>query len=433
MFTFAAIFISPVMEFIIVLVFSLGYTAIALEHPLKVNKAASAILTCVLCWTLYALCAETEMVNHALMENLSDVISIILFLLGAMCIVETIDMYDGFRIITDRINTTDKRKLLWIVSLLTFFLSAVLDNLTTTIVMVSLLRKLVAEHRPRLMMAGMVIIAANAGGAWTPIGDLTTTMLWIGGQLSPAQIMLKLFVPSLMCLLVPLTILTLTAKGEVNAPIQKPSAHALPIRRIERHTVFFLGLASLLFVPVFKSFTQLPPFMGILFGLSLLWIYTEHVGHIRKSDDRQRFSMTNAIHRIDMSSVFFFLGILLCINALSQIGTLDKMALWLDETIRNSNLIVLSIGILSSIVDNIPLVAAAQVMYDFPIDHAFWNFLAYCAGTGGSILIIGSAAGVAAMGLERIDFIWYLKNVSWLALTGYLAGAGIYLLQMLVI
>ncbi len=423
------------MEFAIVLVFLLGYTAIALEHPLKINKAASALLTCVICWVLYAFAApEKDIANHALMHNLSEIISIILFLLGAMSIVETIDMYDGFRIITDRIHTTDKRKLLWIISLLAFFLSAMLDNLTTTIVMVSLLRKLVAKRRSRMLMAGMVIIAANAGGAWTVIGDLTTTMLWIGGQVSAVPIMTKLLLPSLASLFVPLIILTVTAKGDVRLPSQSSTSQALPLRKIERRTVFIIGLGALLFVPVFKTITHLPPFMGILFGLSLLWLYTEHVAHIRhRNEDHYKYTMLRAIRRIDMSSVFFFMGILLCVTALQQIGALDKVALWLNHTVQDGNLIVLIIGILSAIVDNVPLVAAAQAMYSFPVDDTFWTLLAYCAGTGGSILIIGSAAGVAAMGLERIDFVWYMKNISWLALTGYLAGAGVYLLQTLLL
>ena len=422
------------MELIIIVIFILGYVAIAMEHPLRINKAASALLTCVVCWALYAFSMEKEVANEALLENLSSIISIILFLLGAMSIVETVDMYDGFRIITDRIKTTDKRKLLWIVSLLTFFMSAVLDNLTTTIVMISLLRKLVEKRRSRMIMSGMIIIAANAGGAWTVIGDVTTTMLWIGKQISVTDVMYQTLLPSLACLLVPLTILSATARGRVRTPLKTALATSLPVRPVERRVVFFIGIGSLLFVPIFKSLTHLPPFMGMLLGLSVLWIYTEHVAHIRRrQSDTQRFSVSAAIRRIDMSSVFFFLGILLCVSVLEQIGLLEQMSSWLDNTIKNQNLIVMSIGGLSSVVDNVPLVAAAQGMYSFPTDNAFWTFLAYCAGTGGSILIIGSAAGVAAMGLERIDFIWYLRNFSWLAILGYLAGAGVFLLQHLLL
>jgi Na+/H+ antiporter NhaD/arsenite permease-like protein len=418
-------------ELSIIIVFILGYLAIALEHPLKINKAASALLTCVICWSLYAFSlVEQETVSHVLLTDMSEILGILIFLLSAMSIVEVIDMYDGFRIITDHIKATDKKKLIWTVSLITFFLSAVLDNLTTTIVMLSLLRKLIAKRRTRMIMAGMIVIAANAGGAWTVIGDLTTTMLWIGKQITATDIMVKLFVPSFVCMLIPLIVLSITAKGHVKAPSAKNISRTHAITKKERNTMFFLGVGALLFVPIFKTITHLPPFMGILLGMSIVWIYTEYIANRRLSDERQRYTMIHAIRHVDMSSVFFFMGILLCVTALKEIGTLDKVAHWLDGTFESRDVIVLLIGLLSSIVDNVPLVAAAQAMYDFPMGHEFWSFLAYCAGTGGSILVIGSAAGVAAMGIERIDFIWYLRNVSWLALFGFICGALIYLLQI---
>jgi Na+/H+ antiporter NhaD/arsenite permease-like protein len=423
-------YINIMLELIIITVFVCGYLAIAFEHPLKINKAASALLTCIICWALYSFSiTDKELVSHVLLSNMSEILGILVFLLGAMSIVEAIDSYDGFRIITDRIKTTNKRKLLWTISLITFFLSSVLDNLTTTIVLISLLRKLVDDRRTRLIMAGMIVIAANAGGAWTVIGDLTTTMLWIGKQITAVGIMQRLFLPSMVCLLVPLIILTFTFKGHVKAPALKAAGDTQAATVKERNTIFFLGIGALLFVPVFKTITHLPPFMGILFGLSMMWIYTEFVSHRRSPDDQYRYSMLHAIRRVDMSSVFFFMGILLCITALKEIGTLEKATQWLDHTVENHNIIVMLIGVLSSIVDNVPLVAATQAMYSFPTDHVFWEFIAYCAGTGGSMLIIGSAAGVAAMGLEKIDFIWYLRNMSWLAFLGFFGGALVYLLM----
>jgi Na+/H+ antiporter NhaD/arsenite permease-like protein len=421
------------LEIIIAAVFICGYLAIAFEHPLKINKAASALLTCAVCWSIYSFSiVDKDLVSPVLHNHLKEILGILIFLLGAMSIVEAIDSYDGFRIITDRIRTTNKRKLLWTISLITFFLSAVLDNLTTTIVLISLLRKLVAKRRTRLIMAGMIIIAANAGGAWTVIGDLTTTMLWIGKQVTAVTIMLKLFLPSLICMLIPLIILSITAKGNVRTPALKNVSVTQAVSAKERNSIFFLGIGALLFVPVFKSITHLPPFMGILFGLSIMWIYTEWVAHKRPSNEQYRYSMLQAIRRVDMSTVFFFLGILLCIKTLEEIGTLSQVTQWLDHTVKNHNIIVMLIGALSAVVDNVPLVAATQSMYDFPTDHAFWEFIAYCAGTGGSMLIIGSAAGVAAMGIEKIDFIWYLKNISGLALCGFLGGALVYLLQNVV-
>lgn len=392
------------------------------------------MVTGVLCWTVYILFADnTETVNEQLSHHLGNLSQILFFLLGAMTIVELIDVHDGFEVITRRITTTDKRKILWVVAIITFFLSALLDNLTTTIVMVSLVRKLVADKNDRWMLAGMIVIAANAGGAWSPIGDVTTTMLWIGNQISAVNVIVKLIIPSLVCLFVPLIFMRRFFKGKIQAPKRNYEyGGATRSTKKERSIVFFTGLAFLLFVPVFKTITHLPPFMGILIGLGLMWMITENIHSGKDEEDRKNFTVAYALRKIDAPSILFFLGILLAISALESTHQLELAAGWMDTNIRNENLIVGSIGLLSSVVDNVPLVAAAQGMYGldvYPTDAYFWEFLAYCSGTGGSILIIGSAAGVAAMGIEKIDFIWYLKRIGWLALLGYIAGAITYILQ----
>lgn len=420
------------MVFFISLIFIVGYTAITLEHPLKINKAASAMLTGVLCWSVYALfSSDSHHVSEHLTGHLGDVAGILFFLLGAMTIVELIDAHDGFQIIIDKIQTTNKRKLVWSIAFITFFLSAALDNLTTTIVMVSLLRKLIDDKNERWMFAGLIIIAANAGGAWSPIGDVTTTMLWIGEQVTTWNIMFKTFIPSLVCLLVPTYFIAKQMKGNLEKPVGPEERQLVTSTAFERKTVFFFGVGMLLFVPVFKTITHLPPFMGILFGLSVLWVVTEIIHHEKDEAEKGLLSVNHALRKIDTPSVLFFLGILLSIAALEVTGILTDAATFMDKTVGNINIITLLIGFFSSIVDNVPLVAAAQGMYSmdlYPTDHYFWEFLAYCAGTGGSCLIIGSAAGVAAMGLEKINFFWYVKKISWLALIGYLAGAGVYLL-----
>ena len=421
------------MNLLIVLVFVVGYAGIAFEHPLKINKTASALLTGVLCWTIYMMgSSDVELVSGQLYEHLGQISGILFFLLGAMTIVELIDAHDGFEVITSRISTTDKRKLLWVISILTFFLSAVLDNLTTTIVMVSLLRKLIDDKPTRMFFVSMVVLAANAGGAWTPIGDVTTTMLWIGGQLTTGNIIVNLFIPSMVCLIVPLLVLSFSMSGKVETPQVVESRQTEKTTPFERKLILSLGIGALLFVPFFKTITHLPPFMGMLFGLAILWIITELI-HKKKNDaDKDAYSVVHALRKADVPSVLFFLGILVAISALESTHQLQDLAAYMDEKIGNLNVIVISIGVLSAIVDNVPLVAAGMGMYDmttYPTDHYFWSFLAYCAGTGGSMLIIGSAAGVAAMGMEKIDFIWYLKNVSFLALLGYLGGAGAFLLQ----
>jgi len=418
----------------IILVFVLGYICIALEDFLKINKAAIALITGVLCWTLYIISSDKkDVVSRELIEHMGNLSQILFFLLGAMTIVELIDAHDGFEIITRRITTKTKRKLLWVVSLLSFFLSAVLDNLTTTIVMISLVRKLMKNRDDRLIFSGAIIISANAGGAWSPIGDVTTTMLWIGGRVTAVNIMLKLILPSLACLLVPVFILRVMLKGEVEPALQDiGKSEPETSNPAHRNIVFWSGLGVLLMVPVFKTLTGLPPFMGILMGLGLLWLIVEILHSEKDEADRNKYSVAYALRKIDASSILFFLGILLAISVLESTHQLAYVASWMDKNLRNQNLIVITIGLLSAIVDNVPLVAATMGMYDlqqYPTDHYIWEFLAYCTGTGGSILIIGSAAGVAAMGIEKIDFMWYLKKISWLALIGYFAGAVVYILQ----
>lgn len=420
------------MNTIIIIVFVVGYIAIATEHSLKVNKAATALVTGVLVWAVYIMFnPDKELVGEQLTHHLGELSGILFFLLGAMTIVELVDAHDGFEIITSRIKDTDQRKLLWIVGFITFFMSAVLDNLTTTIVIISLLRKLISDEKQRLFYAGIVVIAANAGGAWSPIGDVTTTMLWIGGQITALNIIIKLIIPSLICLIIPLVWLSFRLKGHVERPSSLVTGDNNLIPRTEQKVVFYTGVGVLVMVPVFKTITHLPPYMGILFGLGILWILTEiiHAGKIE--EDKHPLSVVHALRKIDTPSILFFLGILVSISALGSTGILNAAALWLNHNLQNESIIVISIGLLSAIVDNVPLVAAAQGMYEttYTTDHYFWIFLAYATGTGGSVLIIGSAAGVAAMGMEKINFFWYLKKISLLALLGYLAGAGVYILQ----
>lgn len=420
------------MIFIICLVFVIGYAAIALEHPIKINKAASALVTAAICWAILALGSpDKESAVHFLGEHLGEVAGILFFLLGAMTIVELIDAHDGFEIITKKIRTTNKRELVWLIAFITFFLSAALDNLTTTIVMVSLLRKVITNRTERLLFVGLVVIAANAGGAWSPIGDVTTTMLWIGGQITANAIVIQTIIPSLFCMIIPTFFISRQLKG--NVEIAKV-VHNLNFTRGSGHrnTVFWLGIGSLIFVPIFKTITHLPPYMGILFGLGVMWIFTEIIHSGKDEEEKGLLSVNHALRKIDTPSILFFLGILLSIAALQATGVLNNLAGWMTSAIGNVNIIVIAIGLLSAIVDNVPLVAAAQGMYglgQYPTDHYFWTFLAYSAGTGGSALIIGSAAGVAAMGLEKIEFFWYLKKISWLALIGFFSGAIVFMLQ----
>jgi Na+/H+ antiporter NhaD/arsenite permease-like protein len=419
------------MELGIILTFIIGYLAITLEHSLKINKAAIALVTGVICWTIYIVFTpDKHHITHQLMEHLGDVSGILFFLLGAMTIVELIDAHDGFQVITDRINTKSAVKLLWITAIITFFLSAILDNLTTTIVMISLLRKLISDKEQRLFFVGITVIAANAGGAWSPLGDVTTTMLWIGGQITPLNILKELLIPSIFCLLIPLIIISFRMKGTIE-PKQKQENEVLtPV--FERNFVFLLGIGTLVFVPVFKTITHLPPFMAILLGLGFVWIITEILHNQKDTEDKDILTVVYALRKIDTPSILFFLGILLSISALEATGLLAQLSQWLSSTIHNDTIIVTTIGLLSAIVDNVPLVAASQGMYgldQYPTDHFFWEFLAYATGTGGSALIIGSAAGVAAMGMEKISFFWYFKKITWLALIGYFSGVIVYLVQ----
>jgi Na+/H+ antiporter NhaD/arsenite permease-like protein len=424
------------MYILIALVFVLGYLAIALEHPLHINKAASALVTGVLVWVLLMIGREglsvgehaaPEGIVHQLLEHLGDIASILFFLLGAMTVVELIDAHEGFRVITDRITGTNKVTLMWMLSIITFFLSAALDNMTTAIVMSALLRKLIKDKNDLWTFAGMVIISANAGGAWSPIGDVTTIMLWIGGQVTAMNIVLKLILPSLVCLLLPLLWFTFTFKGTIQRP--EADAEANPghtaVSPGQQRLVFILGLVALLGVPVFKTYTHLPPYMGILLGLGVLWIVTERMHKNSIETDAGHLSVTSVLRRIDVPSVLFFLGILTAVSGLQVAGHLTDMAVVLDENLGNMYAVNSAIGVLSSVVDNVPLVAASMGMYpmsQFPIDHPFWELLAYCAGTGGSILIIGSAAGVAAMGILGIDFLWYVRRMAFPAMLGYVGG-----------
>ena len=419
-----------------IVIFLVGYLLITLEHSVHINKAAIALLAGVLCWTVYVMqVPERELVNEQLTHHISEIAGILFFLLGAMTIVEIIDAHDGFEIIVSKIKTDSSRKLLWIMSGLAFCLSAILDNLTTTIVLVSLLRKLVPEKQERWLYACVVVMAANAGGAFTPIGDVTTTMLWIGGHVTPGNIMAKLFLPSLVCMLVPLLYLSRTGGKKINHKNHEAKPLTLVSTPLERKLVLGLGILMLVLVPVFKLITHLPPYMGILLGLGFLWMVIEIIHHRKQEEVKNKFSVLSALRKVDTSTMLFFLGILLCIGALQSAGQLTLMANYLNENVGNFYVINMLVGVFSSIVDNVPLVAAMMRMYgvEYPVDHTFWELLAYCAGTGGSILIIGSAAGVAAMGIEKINFMWYLRKVSMLALMGYVAGAITFVIQQEII
>ncbi|MBO6117103.1 MAG: sodium:proton antiporter NhaD [Bacteroidales bacterium] len=425
---------------IMVVVFVIGYFFIAMEHTFKINKSATALLLAVAMWTLYVAIGGFHAGEHheVLIEALGDTAEILFFLLGAMTIVETIDQHGGFSIITDRITTKSKRKLLWVIAILTFFMSAVLDNLTTSIVMCALLRKLISDKKDRWFFGGVVILAANAGGAWSPIGDVTTIMLWIKGNITAGGVIKETLLASIVCLIVPVAGISMMLKGEIEKSPEAQTGNSLsPVSKFQSKVVLFTGVGFLVFTPVFKTITHLPPYMGILLGLGVLWVVTELM-HKHSPEVYQKMNIGNIITRVDTPSVLFFLGILMAVACLSDAGHLKLLAQSLDK-LGNFYLTDLIIGVLSSIVDNVPLVAAAMGMYDieavghFGVDGSFWEFLAYCAGTGGSLLIIGSAAGVAVMGMEKIDFVWYLKHISIWALLGYLAGAGVYVLMSMFI
>ena len=418
---------------LIAVIFVFCYAMIALEHPLKVNKSATALIAAGLMWTLYSFASPDgiHVVNKQLTEKLSETAAIVFFLIGAMTIVEVTDAHGGFEVITSRIKATKLSSLLWVIGIITFYLSAILDNMTTTIVMVTLMKRLLKDHRQRLIFAGIIVISANAGGAWSPIGDVTTTMLWIGGQITTFNIMQGVWLPSMANAVIPLAIVSYLLKGPVQPPPPlKPESAGTS--RFEKNLIFFLGMGSLIFVPVFKAITYLPPYLGILFSLGVLWLAGNIVHRGKPLAVKEHLTLTRALRRIDMASVIFFIGILLSVATLSANGMLPTLAQWLNAKIGNQTLIVTLIGLGSAIVDNIPLVAASQGMYSlnqFPTDSFLWEFMAYCAGTGGSILVIGSAAGVAAMGLERIEFAWYARRIGPLALLGYFGGIGVYILQ----
>ena len=418
---------------ILIIIFTLGYLAITLEHTIKINKSATALITAVLCWTLIISNASNkELIIEQLSHHLSSISEIVFFLLGAMTIVEIIDAHDGFQNITERIKTNHKTKLIWLISVITFFLSAVLDNLTSTIVMMSILNKLIEDKKTKWLLLGLVIISSNAGGAFSPIGDVTTTMLWIGGQISPLNIMKQTFLASLVCMVVPTLIINYMIKGKIELRANVENSLNFNTNSFERNLIFYVGIGCLLFVPIFKTLTHLPPYMGMFLSLGIIWILTELIHNKKHVNEKGILSVSHALRKIDTPSILFFFGILLSIASLEVVGVLPQMASTLNSSIGNLNLVAICIGLLSAVFDNVPLVAALQSMYslnDYPQDHYFWELLAFTAGTGGSCLIIGSAAGVAVMGIEKIDFFWYLKKISWIALIGFMAGVATFLIQ----
>lgn len=418
----------------LIIVFGLTYAAIALEEILKISKSATALIGAGLLWTIYALSMSgNHLIDEQLAHSIKDAAQIAFFLMGAMTIVEVIDIHNGFDVITTRISAKKMSNLVWIVALVTFFLSAILDNLTTTIVMVSLMRKLLRDIEDRLLFAGLIVISSNAGGAWSPIGDVTTTMLWIGGQITSLAVIKGVFLPSLVNMIIPAAFLSYNLRAKsVNAPIAKPLTETSQASIFERNIIFGLGLAILLMVPVFKAVTHLPPFLGILFGLGILWAVGDIIHRRKEEPTRKHMAIAHALSRIDMGVIVFFIGILLAVSTLEHTDILSSAAQFLDTTVGRLDVIVVILGLISAVIDNVPIVAASMGMYSIenhPTDSFLWEFMAYCAGTGGSILIIGSAAGVAAMGIEKISFMWYLRKFSLLAFVAYLAGALTYVAQ----
>ena len=418
---------------ILIIIFTIGYLAITLEQTIKINKSATALMTAVLCWTLIISNASNkEIIIEQLSHHLSSISEIVFFLLGAMTIVEIIDAHDGFQNITERIKPNHKTKLIWLIAVITFFLSAVLDNLTSTIVMMSILNKLIEDKKTKWLLLGLVIISSNAGGAFSPIGDVTTTMLWIGGQISPLNIMKQTFLASLVCMVVPTLMINYMIKGKIELRANVENSLNFNTNSFERNLIFYVGIGCLLFVPLFKTLTNLPPYMGMFLSLGIIWTLTELIHNKKHVNEKGILSVSHALRKIDTPSILFFFGILLSISSLEVVGVLPQMASSLNSSIGNLNLVAICIGLLSAVFDNVPLVAALQSMYslnDYPQDHYFWELLAFTAGTGGSCLIIGSAAGVAVMGIEKIDFFWYLKKISWIALIGFIAGVATFLIQ----
>ena len=431
----------------IILAFVIGYLFIAIESVTKINKAAIALLMFVVCWTIFmidpaSLVPALASVDHSQManavskiieEHLGETGTTLFFLMGAMTIVELVDQNGGFNFVKDTLKTKSKRSLLWRIAIMTFILSAILDNLTTSIVMIMILRKLVKERKDRVIYASLVIIAANSGGAFSPIGDVTTIMLWNKGVITAAGVITEVLIPSIVSMVIPAYILSLSLKGELVVPETKKAANTEEdyLTASQRKLIFFLGVGGLIFVPIFKTITHLPPFVGILLVLGILWTVTESMyRHLEHDDsDGMQKRVSRMLTRIDMSTILFFLGILMAVGSLQTIGALAQLGeglnVWFDG---NHYLVTGIIGVLSSIVDNVPLVAGCMGMYpvqavgDMAVDGIFWQLLAYCAGVGGSMLIIGSAAGVVVMGLEKITFGWYMKHISWVAFLGYIAG-----------
>lgn len=432
----------------IITVFVIGYASIALESLTKVNKAAIALLMFVGCWTLFMIdpsqylaaavgSEKALIVSEAIEHHLGTTSTTLFFLMGAMTIVELVDQNGGFNFVRDSLQTRSKKKLLWRIAFMTFVLSAILDNLTTSIVMIIILQKLVSDKKDRLIYAALVVISANSGGAFSPIGDVTTIMLWNKGVITAAGVLTEIFIPSLVSMLIPAYILSLSLKGQLTfTKEQAQSFQANELTTAQRKTIFFLGVGGLIFVPIFKSITHLPPFIGILLVLGILWTVTEvFYANLKEQEEKGAMQkrVTNMLSRIDMSTILFFLGILMAVACLETIGVLTQLGEGLDVAFQGNHYLVTGIiGVLSAIVDNVPLVAGCMGMYpiqaagDMAVDGIFWQLLAYCAGVGGSMLIIGSAAGVVVMGLEKISFGWYMKKITWIAFVGYLAGIACY-------
>ena len=467
------------MEILLIIIFVIGYLAIALEHPIKIDKAASALVMGGIIWGALALGIDDlvtkeflsefyekfktkfnslkeigvyssdeyakplKFLKYELSHHLVDIGEILFFLLAAMTIVELVDSHQGFSIITDKITTKRKVPLMWILCVISFFFSAVLDNLTTSIVMAALISKMIKDKKDLWMFAGMIIISANAGGAWSPMGDVTTIMLWVGGQVTAWNIIYTIFIPSLVCMIVPLLYISFKLKGSIQSPdLTSINSEISSVNTYERNLIFYMGVLGLLFVPIFKITTGLPPYVGMLLSLGVLWVTTEILHRDKNYEQRRHLSVIGVLKKVDTPTIFFFLGILLAVAGLQSAGQLDIVAKYLENTFSGENkiyIINVLIGLMSALVDNVPLVAGAMGMYEigpiqdgilaYPQDHKFWQFLAYCAGTGGSVLIIGSAAGVAVMGILKIDFMWYLKRISFLALIGYVAGAITYIIM----
>lgn len=423
------------MEAIVVVLLLFTYSLIIFETRFKINKSVAALLGGSVAWILYALFTQEH--GHALGDKLighfGSIAAILIFLLGAMTIVELVDLHQGFSVITHRIRTRDARRLMWVTCWVTFFMSAVLDNLATAIVMVTLLRKLMPRSEVRMILASLVVVAANAGGAWSPIGDVTTTLLWVGGQVSAGGIILQLILPCLACIVAPVLVANIRLRGEVPLLEQISMAEVVKAEHVRgSKRMLFTGVGSLILVPVIKSITGLPPFVGILFGLAVVCLVSETIHWKKTPAERQRYSVTYALSKVDVSAIFYFMGILLLVYMMEELNLLSAAGIFLRNHLPSLDFLVVLVGLLSAIIDNGSLVAAMQAMFslqEFPMDSRLWEFTAYCAGTGGSLIILGSAAGIAVMNMEKISVGWYVKRISVLALLGYFSGIGVYLLE----